>query len=71
LIEENHLGYTFESENVESLATVLKEALLQSITVDKKYNCYRQGLNPEKFIRSYCELYEELSNYSEGRSKGL
>ncbi|WP_270841328.1 glycosyltransferase family 4 protein [Mediterraneibacter faecis] len=56
-IQENHLGYTFETENIDDMATVLKKALKQKFLPDDKYRAYKESLNPELFIESYKNLY--------------
>ena len=61
LIEDNHLGYTFESENIEALAVVLDEALSGNWKPDEKYKSYQNVLNPKRFQRDYMELYRSLT----------
>ena len=60
VIEENHLGYTFESENSEALASVLNMVLSSEWKPDSKYMKYQQILNPKRFQREYNELYWSL-----------
>ena len=60
VIEENHLGYTFESENSEALASVLNMVLSSEWKPDSKYKKYQENLNPERFQREYNELYWSL-----------
>lgn len=57
LIRTNHLGFTFQSENVNDLAKVLNEALTSDWKVDNKYIAYQKMLSPQKFCQSYSELY--------------
>lgn len=56
-IHENHLGYTFETENADSLAEVLNEALGQKFILDDKYMAYKESLAPELFVKRYDNLY--------------
>ena len=60
-IRENHLGYTFESENRESLAIVLNEALSMSFVMDDKYKSYRDSLDPKKFSEKYEDVYNSVN----------
>lgn len=56
-IQENHLGYTFETENVDNLAAVLEKAIGQQFLPDDKYKAYKDNLNPRMFIERYNKLY--------------
>lgn len=59
-IRENHLGYTFETENSDSLAEALGTALTRQFIPDKTYLAYRAKLNPALFVDSYYKLYTKL-----------
>ena len=59
-IRKNHLGYTFETENTDSLAEVLDRALGESWHPDEQYRKYRDMLSPERFRMKYMDLYTEL-----------
>lgn len=62
-IEKNHLGYTFETENMDSLANVLNKALPfveAGWKPDDLYSSYRENLSLDKFKASYKKIYEEL-----------
>ena len=61
-IRENHLGYTFETENPESLAEVLEQALDRKWKPDETYLAYRKLLSPERFQGEYTRLYRELTH---------
>ncbi len=61
-ITKNHLGYTFESEDATSLASVINSALKGSFTKDDIYNKYQQNLAVPNFIKEYKELYKTISN---------
>ena len=60
LISENHLGYTFESENVDSLAEMLDKALTEKWKPDEKYKAYQALLNPERFQKEYLILFKQM-----------
>jgi glycosyltransferase involved in cell wall biosynthesis len=65
LIEENHLGYTFESENINSLYESIELALSQTFIADSTYKKYKNMLNPAFFVDAYSKLYFTLNdNYS-------
>lgn len=59
-IQENHLGYTFETENSYSLAQVLNKALNQQFVPDKTYIAYKSKLDPRLFTASYMKIFNEL-----------
>ena len=59
-IEKNHLGYTFLSEDVNSLAETLNKALKTEFKPDEKYKEYKNSLDVESFLKSYAELYNSL-----------
>lgn len=56
-IEKNHLGYTFESENIASLSGVLKDALKMNFVADEIYVKYKESLSVTTFLESYNNLY--------------
>ena len=60
IIENHHLGYTFEQENPESLTTVLNNALMSPFTIDDEYKKYKSIINHNSFEKSYRELYMSL-----------
>ena len=58
IVEKNHLGYTFESENIEALRKVLDMAVQRiGFTYDKKANAYKNKLSINEFKKQYCKLY--------------
>ena len=59
-INNNDLGYTFKTEDPDSLAQVLDRALTQSFIIDEKYMTYRSRLDPALFVKEYKKLYNEL-----------
>ena len=60
-IRENHLGYLFESENVEDLGKVLSRALKSTFIPDDKYRSYQASLSPKSFGEKYNQLYRSVS----------
>lgn len=60
IIEKNHLGYTFEAENINSLAKTLETALSKEQYHDEKYKNYQKELSPDLFKRKYLELFKEV-----------
>lgn len=57
IINENHLGYTFESENTESLANVLSTALESNFQYDEYAKKYKYSVDVDVFKKSYLNLY--------------
>lgn len=57
IIEKNHLGYTFESENVEALGDVLNPVVKKQFIYDKKAVSYKNRLTIKEFQKQYYELY--------------
>lgn len=60
LIEDNHLGYTFESENTEHMASVISAALKNPYEKQSEYRKYQEQLRPERFQDEYMQLYADL-----------
>lgn len=60
-INEYNLGYTFESENVLELSSVIETALSSDFSSNNKYREYRDSLSPRWFVSSYKRLYVALS----------
>ena len=59
-IKKHHLGATFETENVGSLAEVLNRALGETWKPDRQYQEYQKMLSPEYFRIKYFELYQTM-----------
>jgi len=59
LICKNHLGYTFESENDESLAAVLNIALTSVFEKDDVYRKYQDSLGVDSFLKKYEAVYKK------------
>ena len=64
IIRSNHLGYTFESENADSLAQVLDKALSEPFAYDETARHYRDVLSPKRFVDDYRALYERVKTDS-------
>ena len=60
IIENHHLGYTFEQENTESLALVLNDILGKTFLYDQKYQDYRNVINHREFEETYRKIYQRL-----------
>lgn len=60
-IQDNHLGYVFQTENSDDLARVIDDALeKQPFYPDSKYRTYKSSLNPALFVKSYNNLYKNM-----------
>lgn len=59
LIEEHHIGYTFESEDCINLAEVLTRALKSGFKYDEYAKKYRESLTVDNFQKSYLNVYLE------------
>lgn len=60
IINNNHLGKTFECENIESLSQVLNLVLDKEWIPDEKYQSYRNSIDKRVFQRMYVELYKRM-----------
>lgn len=54
------MGYTFETENVDSLAEVLNRALGKAWKPDALYLEYQKMLSADRFQAGYSALYREV-----------
>lgn len=61
IINDCSLGYTFESENAQSLAGVINGALANDFTYNIKAQEYRKSLNVDVFRQRYKEIYESIT----------
>ncbi len=59
-IKNNHLGYVFKCENIESLQNVIENAISKDFAYDIKANEYQKNISKEIFIRKYRDLYMDL-----------
>lgn len=57
IIRKNHLGYVFESENIDELAKTIEKALLRPFTYDETADRYRDSLSEGEFVKHYMEVY--------------
>ena len=60
MIRQYHVGYTFESENIEALAECLKRALKEPFLYDETAERQQKELAPHLFQNRYRELYQTL-----------
>ena len=60
LIRDNHIGYTFRTENGEDLIHVLNELKDECFTYDQTAIEYRKSLNPTYFGNSHLAMYRSL-----------
>lgn len=60
LIQKNHVGYVFESENQDNLAEIIEKALSEKKNYDTVAKRYQKELQPETFNRRYQKLYNSL-----------
>lgn len=61
IIKDNHLGYTFESENVDDLARTINKALSENFIYDEYAKKYQSALSVDSFIDSHKNLYDGLT----------
>ncbi len=62
IISKKHLGYTFETDNVEELERVLDKALSEEFMYDDEALAYKNMLDVEIFKNKYYYVYEQLNN---------
>lgn len=69
IIENNRLGYTFQSESIDDLARVIK-IFLENMnpSISNEYESYRSSLSPESFRKKYKKLYEAGRNKCKNES---
>lgn len=60
LIQKHHVGYSFESEDVDDLIKGLNRILSTSFVYDEVAAEYQKSLRPEIFRNSYLTLYEQI-----------
>lgn len=60
LIKKNNLGITFETENVNDLTRAISDALNAKFKWNEDAEKYRLSLTPERFLKDYQMLYENL-----------
>jgi glycosyltransferase involved in cell wall biosynthesis len=60
LIRDNHIGYTFETENGQDLIRVLNQVKEKDFLYDKTAEEYRKSLQPEFFGEAYLKVYRKL-----------
>ena len=56
--ENNHLGYTVESENYKDLAEVIDKALSENFIYDEKALKYKESLQINYFHKKYMDIFK-------------
>lgn len=57
IIESNHLGLTFETENIHDLRCKIERLLHEDIRWNEDSDKYRKQLDPDYFLRMYEKVY--------------
>ena len=60
IIEQNHLGVTFEAENVKSLSEAIQKILTFDFVSDEATSVYRKRLDPTFFQKCYKDVYHSI-----------
>ncbi|MDD4082445.1 MAG: glycosyltransferase [Sphaerochaetaceae bacterium] len=60
-ISENHLGYTFITEDIKDLSDIIRIALSNPFIIDEQYRKYREMLSPDIFRDKYNKIYKLLA----------
>lgn len=63
LIKDNHLGYVFTPECIDSLKIAIESAVENDFDCDSFYKEYKNRISPKCFIKSYEHLYLTCKNY--------
>ena len=61
IIQENHLGYTFQTEDIPSLTQILEKALSGDFQYDAVASHYRNSLTVKAFQDEHYKLYDEIA----------
>ena len=65
IVEENHLGYTFASENIRDMAAVIDRALEEPFRLDDTALEYRNEIHVRTFCARYREVYQRMGKHHE------
>lgn len=57
IITDNHIGKTFESENIEELAAVIEQSLQSQFVYDEVATAYKRRLTVDGFQSAYFAIY--------------
>lgn len=57
IVNDNHLGCVFESENVESLVCAIQESISEDFVYDSAALKYKSKLMPDIFVSEYNNIY--------------
>lgn len=60
IIQDNHIGYTFNTNDVDDLVRVIDQTLSKTFRMDNKYVDYRRKLNLDIFVEQYQRIYQEI-----------
>ncbi len=60
IINENHLGYTFDSENTDALTKVIQYMLTSHFEYDEVARAYQRYLSPARFCDEYYQVYSQI-----------
>lgn len=58
IIQKNHLGKVYKTEDVDDLARVIEEVLESGFSYDETAKEYQKRISPEWFCEEYCRLYK-------------
>ena len=61
MIQRNHLGRVFQTENVDDLAKVIEEVLKSGFSYDDVAKEYQKRIGPERFCEKYYDLYRKVN----------
>lgn len=62
-IRKNHLGYTFKTDDSDSLASVVDKAITIPFERDEKYFEFQKKLAPKNFAIGYKQIYENSDKF--------
>lgn len=58
IIQKNHLGRVYKTEDVEDLAKAIEDILENGFVYDETAKEYQKRISPEWFCEEYCRLYQ-------------
>lgn len=61
IIKNHHLGYVFETENLDALAETIEMALASDFSYDEKALTFSESLSIHEFCSNYKNLYETIA----------
>lgn len=60
VVTQNHLGYIFESEDIQSLAETIEKTLETEFILDSVYKSHQETLELSHFLKSYDYMYKNF-----------